>query len=1237
MKILSLRFKNINSLKGEWKIDFTVEPFKSNGLFAITGPTGAGKSSILDAICLALYHQTPRLSDASPAEKVMTRHCSECLSEVEFSVKNIRYRAFWEVRRARNKPDGKLQAPKVELAQLIDDDKDKGDDTATTAKILADKIRDKLDLVSDITGLNFSRFTKSILLAQGGFAAFLNAGSGDRAELLEELTGTDIYGNISIQVFENFRLQKEQRALLDAKLDGVELVDDEQLSIYEKQKQALLGDVDQIAAQRNALQLELVQYDYLREAEKSYTESELNIERHKQLVDDNKSKLLSLARGLPASDIVNYFESQKKNAQFVQGLKVQIENVRKNQLDLELKQENSLKDCRKQKQIMSALESEYQLLDLLIIDKIVPLDQQIYQSRSQHEALNALLIPAKMELTRMESEYEQTCLSFKGVKRNTEGLLAQRKKTDSVGNIGPSVPLWVSLFDQRWAAYQSINKLSLSNDEHRIQLQQLNARFEGLAITNEDYAKSIKAILQQEKDRLSMLGLCLDGDTIDELETQYQASVESQIALIECKKAHSLFLTLSAELLPLTCELKDKTIVSSGLSEDVTQLRTSYQQSQALLQELMRNRELERKIHSLQHYRDNLLQEDPCPLCGSETHPLVDSYQEINVSESEDKIQSQQQVLEELNETGQLKKEALTRCDIELRAVESRLAQIHLQLDECRAAWRAFSGMNGVEYDISDPQGFQRLDEAQAQQKLLVNKYHRLQELHKEGQKISRSLDEYSEKQRVVQLDISGLEASIKYQNQLIETQNKSLNEMQIDLVAVEKKLMDQLSVINLELPSVESQSHWLGELQNEISEYEQLTLEIDQLILHEQGLKKLEEEQKYKLGQQAEALVEREQQCALQSQKLAELQESRFQLFSDKSVNAERAAWSDKLVAQKNRCTRDEKIHADIQNEISQSNGSYIQLEESLDNQEAAYQTALKQWREALDKSIFEDENAFQLACLSPDEIRLLSHLKMELDQKQALLIEQNHLAESKLIACKAKVTSGIDYDQSIIQVQRLEETLMKSNQSLGEIEQKLKNADLQKQKHQTVLDELKVQQLDYDDWAYLNSLIGSADGKKFRVYAQGLTLDFLIGLANERLQSLHARYQLSRKAEDGLALLIIDTWQADATRDTKTLSGGESFLVSLALALALSDLVSHKTQIESLFLDEGFGTLDRDTLDLALDALDQLNAYGKMIGVISHVEALKERIPVQIEIKKMSGLGYSQLGKDYMVVKGS
>ncbi len=156
MKILKLRLKNINALKGEWVIDFQTPEFTNHGLFAITGPTGSGKTSILDAICLALYHQTPRLQVSGTANGLMTRHTGECLSEVTFAVGQRQYRAFWYQRRANKRAGGKLQPPQVELAR----------DDGT---ILASQIKEKLSQVVAVTGLDFNRFTKSILLAQGGF------------------------------------------------------------------------------------------------------------------------------------------------------------------------------------------------------------------------------------------------------------------------------------------------------------------------------------------------------------------------------------------------------------------------------------------------------------------------------------------------------------------------------------------------------------------------------------------------------------------------------------------------------------------------------------------------------------------------------------------------------------------------------------------------------------------------------------------------------------------------------------------------------------------------------------------------------------------------------------------------------------------------------------------------------------------------------------------------------------
>ncbi|HWV08613.1 MAG TPA: SbcC/MukB-like Walker B domain-containing protein, partial [Pseudomonas sp.] len=240
---------------------------------------------------------------------------------------------------------------------------------------------------------------------------------------------------------------------------------------------------------------------------------------------------------------------------------------------------------------------------------------------------------------------------------------------------------------------------------------------------------------------------------------------------------------------------------------------------------------------------------------------------------------------------------------------------------------------------------------------------------------------------------------------------------------------------------------------------------------------------------------------------------------------------------------------------------------------------------------------------------------------------------ALAQLAALQAEPQTEHDAAYLDDQLQGLQAAIKQLSQRQGEIRAQLQGDDARRQTQQSLFAAIAAQQGQYDLWQQLNSLIGSADGAKFRKFAQGLTLDHLVYLANQQLERLHGRYQLSRKGSGELELEVIDTWQADVARDTRTLSGGESFLVSLALALALSDLVSHKTSIDSLFLDEGFGTLDGETLEVALDALDNLNASGKMIGIISHVEALKERIPVQLKVHKGVGMGYSGLDRRFAV----
>lgn len=213
MKITKVRFQNLNSLAGTWCIDFTNPAYLESSLFAITGPTGAGKSTLLDAICLALYGRTPRLEKITKSSnEIMSRHTGLCFAEVEFETMQGTFRCHWSQHRSRKKGSGDLQQPKHEIADIV------------SGAILESRMRNVLEKVETVTGMDFDRFTRSTLLAQGGFAAFLQAKPDERAPLLEQITGSKIYSQISIQVHEQYNLEKEKCTILENDLGHIVLL-----------------------------------------------------------------------------------------------------------------------------------------------------------------------------------------------------------------------------------------------------------------------------------------------------------------------------------------------------------------------------------------------------------------------------------------------------------------------------------------------------------------------------------------------------------------------------------------------------------------------------------------------------------------------------------------------------------------------------------------------------------------------------------------------------------------------------------------------------------------------------------------------------------------------------------------------------------------------------------------------------------------------------------------------------
>ena len=1157
MKILRLRLKNLNSLKGEWRIDFTRPPFVDNGLFAITGPTGAGKSTLLDAICLALYHQTPRLERISSSDNgIMTRHTADCLAEVEFEVKGVAYRAFWSQRRARDKADGALQAAKVELAELAPDG---------SGSILSSQAADKLKRIAEITGLDFPRFTKSMLLAQGGFAAFLNASANERAELLEELTGSEIYGEISRRVFEQARAARQALEQLKARAEGVELLDESRraemaagIARLESRLAACRGEIATLQTRRQ-WRLDLAQAGQeARSAEARFAEAAAALAALAQ-------ERQRLATDEPAQALLAPHLAWQQASQARQQSVAELQRLGQQRVALQERQHH----CHRQ--------------GLALAGHLAgQAEAALRQLQQEAGGIDAWLAghPQRARLGEHLGAWRQQF----GQCRHLEGEIA-------AGRQGL----------ERLAAEQEARQRQLLVQEQAVEA----ARKAGAAAE-----AALRQAEQAQQQRLAGQGLA-------ELRAAWQ---QAQAAVGHCQHLTELARQRRDLDARHRARVGQQQALGRTLAEQeqaLARLRLAYENLNSQVADKRRLLEQEKLIQSLEAHRRQLQPGQPCPLCGALAHPSVAAYAALDLPATEAALRQKEEALRLLTEQGQQARAAHAATQATLQAGEREQQGLEAEITRLAQAWQeALAGPRAGVPDDAWQDGAVLEASCTGAVQALQQLEQRLQAAEQGEQALQAARQQATRTQQA--LEQAGHQHSLLRQQQeagqrLQAEQQKTLTTRQQELDGLRQCLDAAIQAAACQPPTPGADAAaWLAGREAEWREWQERQQRRQELATA-------------LTGQQSRWEAARD---------IARQWEQRCQALPSAPPGADPAppppgADAAGLLA---RCQADSER---LGHELAALEGRQNQLAADLARQEKAEREGAAAWGAALAGSPFPDQAAWQAALLAGDERQRLRQYcesrQQAWQQAEAVLkAARDKLARREQECPRDAAGEAVEVpllDGLEASLARLEAEMRGHSEQLGAGRALLERDTRARQNQQALFAEIARQEADCDLWQRLDSLIGSARGDKFRKFAQGLTLDHLLALANRHLGRLHGRYLLRRRDSGELELDIIDSWQGDVARDTRTLSGGESFLVSLALALALSDLVSHKTSIDSLFLDEGFGTLDGETLETALDALDSLNASGKMIGIISHVEALKERIPVQIRVDKGSGVGYSAL----------
>ena len=1176
MKPVKLKIKGLNSFIEEQVVDF--EKLTSRGMFGIFGPTGSGKSTILDGITLALYGEISRKSS-----DFVNTNCSKCNISFEFQISGKEIKRYKVIREyKRDKKSNKVLSSKCRLS-----------DVTSEEIILCDKVREVNEKCKEIIGLSIDDFTRTVVLPQGKFGEFLKLEGKSRREMLERLFNLEKYGdNLSAKLFKRIASVKNEKNILEGQMKGYEEYTKERLDNSLKKLEKISEEYNLIDNEYKKLQIKESEVNLLWNNKKELEKYEKQLQNLIQREEEMEIKKNLLLKGESAQKIYPFIQEKNSNLD-------KINNITRILLDLD----NKIKELSKKKKEVTEKWIQYKdknqcevpvlkIKEENIKDGLLDLEQ-VYNLYLEINELNNHKKNLKDKTNKLKE-------SLKDVNIKIQKSLEEESKLD----------LYIEELKIDSIIKENIQKGMILNSKYNTLKKQYN-NLKEKSMNLIKNKKQNENTLENFKEKHKLLESDYNN-ILKELKALSEQKILSDDELFSIQKE----IINNEEQLKEKCKLINQLKEHESIMENENRITSNVSNNLCYLKE--EDRSVSKKIESMQEeyyasfLRNNLKDNIPCPVCGSIHH--LKSYDNILVNERE---------LNELkNKKEQLSKDILDN-EIKLKVSKAKIQEKEL------AAHKLQQELNKFHNSINE-------DEINCKKKRLENEINICNEYKNNKEKLEFKEKTIKEKYVLIKNNIDNLE------NNIVDI-NKNINISHEEISELEKVMEEVLSNINtikeeLDISDLEVKNKEIKEAEEKRNCFIKSSKEIKEVI------DKLRND-KDELSNEINVLEKRI--------------ENGVTIIGEKEKNI-----NNKMLNLQNKFNISLKDNSDYNikeikielNNLLSSTTEQINLLVStynkLDNEKEHLAQSLE---ELSNKNIY---NKSTLAEIEKRNIIILDRIKLLLNQenfKEEKDVINNLINEDEVLNLKSEIEL---FNKNIIEV----------TSAISRIKEKLNNKDITKEQYDefTMTLENKKSELNnkneerikcseeyklvnekikelgslsdkMDEYIHKLSILSELEklfkGKKFIEYIAISRLKYISKDASRRLYNItNGNYGL--EIDDNGKFFISDYKNGGVSRDTSTLSGGETFLASLSLALSFSSEIQLKgtAPLELFFLDEGFGTLDEDLLEVVMSSLERIHNNKLKIGIISHVESIKNRVPVKLNVNKAcAGLSGSKLSIEY------